>query len=37
MKRIRYIVAMSVDGYIAGTKGEYDWITMDPKVDFAAL
>jgi len=37
VKRIRYIVAMSVDGYIAGPKGEYDWITMDPEVDFAAL
>ncbi len=37
MKRIRYIVAMSVDGYIAGPKGDYDWITMDPEVDFAAL
>lgn len=37
MKRIRYIVATSVDGYIAGPKGEYDWITMDPEVDFASL
>ncbi len=37
MKKIRYIVAMSVDGYIAGPKGEYDWITIDPEVDFAAL
>jgi len=37
MKKLRYIVAMSLDGYIAGPKGEYDWITPDPDVDFAAL
>lgn len=28
---------MSLDGFIAGTKGEYDWIVMDPSVDFAAI
>ena len=32
--RIRYQVAMSLDGYIAGPKGEADWITMDPAIDF---
>ena len=37
MRRIRYSVAMSLDGYIAGPKGEADWITMDPDVDFRAL
>jgi dihydrofolate reductase len=37
MARIRYNVAMSLDGYIAGPKGEADWIVMDPAVDFAAL
>ena len=37
MKRIRYQVAMSLDGYIAGPKGEADWIIMDPDIDFGAL
>ena len=37
MRRIRYCVAMSLDGYIAGPKGEYDWIVTDPEIDFAAL
>jgi dihydrofolate reductase len=37
MRKIRYVVAMSVDGYIAGPNGEADWITIDPEVDFAAL
>ena len=37
MRRLRYKVAMSLDGFIAGTKGEYDWIIMDPTIDFAAL
>jgi len=37
MRRIRYIVATSLDGYIAGPKGEADWIIMDPDIDFGAL
>lgn len=37
MRRIRYVVAMSLDGYIAGPNGEADWIIMDPDIDFAAL
>src|SRR5262245_35113520 len=37
MRRIRYGVAMSLDGYIAGPKGEADWIIMDPEIDFSAL
>jgi dihydrofolate reductase len=34
MRRIRYAVAASLDGYIAGPKGEADWIIMDPEIDF---
>jgi dihydrofolate reductase len=37
MRRVRYGVAMSLDGYIAGAKGEYDWIVTDPDIDFEAL
>ena len=37
MRKIRYAVAMSVDGYIAGPNGEADWISIDPEVDFAAI
>jgi dihydrofolate reductase len=37
MRRIRYVVAMSLDGYIAGPKGEADWIIMEPGIDFAGL
>ncbi len=28
---------MSLDGYIAGPQGEYDWIVMDPEIDFGAM
>lgn len=37
MRRIRYSVAMSLDGYVAGPNGEADWIIMDPDIDFGAL
>ncbi len=37
MKRLRYSVAMSLDGFIAGPKGEYDWIVMDPDFDWKGL
>jgi dihydrofolate reductase len=36
-RRLRYQVATSLDGFIAGPKGEYDWIVPDPAVDFAAM
>jgi dihydrofolate reductase len=37
MRQLRYSVAMSLDGFIAGPKGEYDWIAHDPAFDFGAL
>lgn len=37
MRRVRFSAAVSLDGYIAGPKGESDWIVMDPDIDFGAL
>src|SRR6202011_2177330 len=37
MRKIRYGVAMSLDGYIAGPNGEADWIVRDPEVNFAEI
>jgi dihydrofolate reductase len=37
MRKIRYSVAMSLDGYISGPNGEADWILMDPDINFAEL
>jgi dihydrofolate reductase len=37
MRRLRYQVAVSLDGFIAGPNGEFDWIVMDPSIDFAAI
>jgi len=37
MRRVRYSVVASLDGYIAGPEGEADWITMDPDFDFTAI
>jgi dihydrofolate reductase len=37
MRRVRYVVAMSLDGYIAGPNGEADWIIIDPEIDLRAL
>src|SRR5579884_2871162 len=36
-RRVRYAVAMSLDGFIAGPSGEYDWIIQDPEIDFKAI
>jgi dihydrofolate reductase len=36
-RRLRYQVAVSLDGFIARPNGEYDWIVMDPSIDFGAL
>ncbi|HST52156.1 MAG TPA: dihydrofolate reductase family protein [Pyrinomonadaceae bacterium] len=37
MRRVRYAVAASLDGYIADTEGGADWIVHDAEMDFAAL
>ena len=37
MRKVVYGGAMSLDGFIAGPNGEYDWIVMDPDIDFAAM
>jgi dihydrofolate reductase len=36
-RRVRYAVAMSLDGFIGGPSGEADWIIMDPDIDFKAI
>ena len=37
MRQLRYSVAASLDGYIAGPNGEFDWIVVDPEIDFVAM
>jgi dihydrofolate reductase len=37
VRQLRYSVAASLDGFIAGPNGEYDWIPIDPDIDFAAM
>jgi dihydrofolate reductase len=37
MPKLCYSVAASLDGFIAGPKGEFDWIANDPDIDFAAM
>lgn len=37
MRRVVYRVATSVDGYIAGTRGEFDWIVPDPAIDLSGV
>jgi len=37
VRQLRYSVAASLDGYVAGPNGEYDWILVDPEIDFAEM
>jgi dihydrofolate reductase len=37
MRRVRYQVACSLDGYIAGPDSDYGWITAEPTFDFEGL
>ena len=37
MRTVRFSCAMSLDGYIAAPDGGYDWIVMDPEIDFTAM
>jgi len=37
MRLVRYNVAASLDGYVAGPHGSFDWIPDDPTVDFAGI
>jgi len=37
LRRLNYGVAMTLDGFIAGPKGEYDWIVQDPAIDFVEM
>jgi dihydrofolate reductase len=37
MRRVRYQVACSLDGFIAGPNDEFDWIPPEPTFDFEAL
>jgi len=37
MRDLVYTVAASLDGYIAGPNGEFDWIVHDPTIDFGEI
>lgn len=37
MRWVRYQVACSLDGFIAGPNDEFDWIVPESSFDFAAL
>jgi hypothetical protein len=32
---VRFGGAISLDGYIAGPAGEFDWIVQDPEISYA--
>src|SRR3972149_11026704 len=37
MRNVRYSAAVSLDGYIAGPAGEFDWIPNEPDIDWPAF
>ncbi|HEY1767695.1 MAG TPA: dihydrofolate reductase family protein [Terracidiphilus sp.] len=37
MRKLAYGVATSLDGFIAGPNGEYDWITPDSGIEFGRI
>ncbi|MEP6927800.1 MAG: dihydrofolate reductase family protein [Ginsengibacter sp.] len=37
MRKIVAVFAISVDGYIAGTDNEFDWIVVDKEIDFTEM
>ncbi|MFL5449879.1 MAG: dihydrofolate reductase family protein [Gemmatimonadales bacterium] len=37
MRPVLYRVASSLDGYIAGPRGEFDWIVPEPAIDLSAV
>ena len=37
MRQLVYSVATSLDGFIAGPKGEFDWIIQDPTMNFGEM
>ena len=37
MRQVWCCVAMSLDGFIGGPKGEYDWIPAEPEIDWGTF
>lgn len=37
MRKVRYSMAMSLDGFIAGPAGEVDWLPHDLEMDWSAF